>query len=127
MSPSWKYTSAAIGSALLTSAWSKTADEKRPATKRDLRKKPGNFMLAMLINKAGPVKLERRNGPQLPRMRRGKQDAFPAGLGVGNMGRISRTLCAHCSHERWGEIPSSPNSVVERSGLDGVSPHPVHG
>ena len=28
-------------------------------------------------------------------------------------------------HERWGETPSCPNSVVERTGLDGVSPHQV--
>ena len=30
-------------------------------------------------------------------------------------------------HERWGETPSSPNFIHQRSGLDGVSPHPVHG
>src|SRR5207247_6414510 len=28
---------------------------------------------------------------------------------AGTVGGILRTLCAHCDHERWREIPSSPD------------------
>src|SRR5438094_532332 len=47
----------------------------------------------------------------------------------GGSWKASTVATAHRVHERWGETPSSPDLqwIEYFSGLDGVSPHLVHG
>src|SRR5437879_4536942 len=42
-------------------------------------------------------------------------------------GEFPRFPTAQGDPERWGETPSSPDLQRQKSGLDGVSPHRVHG